>query len=374
MIYFDNAATTAVCKKAVFRATEMMNCYGNPSSPHRLGIDAGEKLTASRALVAKALGCEPNRIIFTSGGTEANNLAVFSHTQRNFRAGKKIITNQTEHPSVLAPIENLKKQGFEVVYIPVLNGEIDFDMLYEQSKDACLVAFMQANNQTGCVFDVKKIREVLDTCGSGAMFHCDAVQSFCKTEETKKLSVYCDTVSVSAHKIGGIKGTGALYFGERAKISGLILGGDQENGLRGGTENTVGIAAFGGALEENFEDTEKEARIKQLRERFISSSKELLGEKIGFFIPQNHIDCIVNFAIYGLKSEVCLNYLSNEGICISSSSACSARAKKNTVLPAYGLDKKYTDCALRVGFSRFNTPDEVDVLACALKGALKFGK
>lgn len=374
MIYFDNAATGQVCPAAADAAEKMIKCFGNPSSLHKAGMEAAERLKAAREQIAAVLGCNPGRLIFTSGGTEANNLAILSLAHKNRRASKRIITDLTEHPSVASPLELLKAEGYEIVYIPVTNGVLDIEMLEKEAKDACLVTFMHANNQTGCLFDPMEIRHALDKSGSPALFHCDAVQSFCKTDpaELHKLTKYCDTVSISAHKIGGLKGCGALYYGERAKIVPLIRGGDQESGLRGGTENTVGIAAFGAACADFTAHPEYLEQISSLRRRFIDGASAELKDKIEFFIPPRHIDCIVNFAVSGLKSEVCLNYLSSKDICISSSSACSARAKKNTVLPAYGLPPEYTDCAVRVGFSRFNTPTEVDIFIDELKKALAF--
>lgn len=372
MIYFDNAATGQVYPSAAQAAADMINCYGNPSSPHKMGMTAAERLNTAREQVAKALACSPKKLIFTSGGTEANNLALISHAKKNRRAGNKIITDETEHPSVLAPLKALEKEGYQLVFIPVTGGVLDLEALERQAADACLVTFMRANNQTGCLFDPQKIREALVRCGSRAMFHSDAVQAFCKTDDESPLTKYCDTVSISAHKIGGIKGCGALYYGENAKILPLINGGDQEEGLRGGTENTVGIAAFGAACLENKSHPEYLEYIKNLRQYFIDGASTALGERISFFIPPEHVDCIINFAVNGLKSEVCLNYLSSKNICISSSSACSVRAKKNTVLPAYGLTPDYTDCAVRIGLSRFNTHEEVDVLINELKNASAF--
>lgn len=373
LIYFDNAATGRVYPSALNAATEMINCFGNPSSPHKMGLAAAERLQSAREQVAGALRCDTKRIIFTSGGTEANNLALISHAVKNRRAGKKIVTNATEHPSVLSVLKNLETEGFQTVFIDVKNGVPDLNQLEKEASDACIVTFMRANNQTGCMFDPRQIREVLDRCGSKAMFHCDAVQAFCKTSDGNDgLLKYCDTVSVSAHKIGGIKGCGALYYGERAKILPLICGGDQENGLRGGTENTVGIAAFGAACRENTAHPEYLSHIKALRKQFIDGLTAALGDGVRFFIPPEHVDCIINFSIPGLKSEVCLNYLSSKGICVSSSSACSVRAKKNTVLPAYGLDEAYVNSAVRIGISHFNTTEEIDILISELKNAAAF--
>ncbi len=374
MIYFDNAATGAVCGTAKEWATKAIEEFGNPSSPHKAGRAASELLASARNQVAISLGCKADRILFTSGGTEANNLAIFSAATKNFRAGKKIITNNTEHPSVAEPVKALEKQGFQIVYVPVLGGVPDYGVLESHAGDACLVAFMQANNQTGCLFDVEKIRQILTDTHSKALFHCDGVQSFCKTDKAGLLTKYCDTVSASSHKIGGFKGCGCLYFGEKVKLSPMILGGDQENGFRGGTENTVGICAFAGACAERSAHPEYLEKTKELREYFISLAKDALGDKINIFIPAEYIDCIVNFSINGLSSEVCLNYLSSKDICVSSSSACSVRAKKNTVLPAYGLNDKYVSGAVRVGLSHENTKAEVEALVSALKESAKFAR
>lgn len=374
LIYLDNAATARPYESAIKAAEEAIKNYGNPSSPHKAGKDGAYILKNARGQVASALGCKPESLIFTSGGTEANNLAILSLARKNRRAGNRIITDLTEHPSALSPLEVLTTEGFEIAYIPMTGGKADLDTLAEKAKGACLVSFMHANNQTGCLTDIKAIRETLDSVGSEALFHCDAVQAFCKTDaKIAALPVkYCDTASVSAHKLGGFKGCGALYHGERAKLLPLIRGGDQESGLRGGTENTVGIAAFGAACAENIAHPEYRARVAALRKRFIDGARSTLGDMIEFFIPPDYVENIINFAINGLKSEVCLNYLSSKGICISSSSACSVHAKKNTVLPAYGLPQSYTDCAVRVGFSHFNTDDEVDTLINELKNAAAF--
>ncbi|MEG1742741.1 MAG: aminotransferase class V-fold PLP-dependent enzyme, partial [Clostridia bacterium] len=334
------------------------------------GIAAAEKSTYARVQVSSALGCLPTELMFTSGGTESNNAAIFSHAAKYYRAGKRIITQKSEHPSVLEPIKRLESEGFEVDYVPVDNGNFDYAYFKKSLlKGACLVSIMQANNQTGCLFDLKKIRESMLETNSSAMLHCDAVQGFLKTDldNARNLCKYCDTVSISAHKIGGLKGCGALFIKKGVRFKPFIVGGEQESSLRGGTENIVGTVAFGAAVNDVCKNKDYAADILARRNEFLQQIDSALGEKIKIFIPKNHINSILNISVAHVKSEVCLNYLSSRGIFLSASSACSSRTKENPTLEAFGLSKEYIYSSLRIAFSPFNTSEEVKILVDALK-------
>lgn len=375
-VYFDNAASAITNPAAAKAVANIAGMFANPSSLHSAGMGAAALLKEARAEVAFALGCDIGELIFTSGGTESNNTAVFAHAQRNYRAGKRIITTGVEHPSVLEPINFLKSQGYEVDMVPVAGGVFDYGYFEESlKKGACLVAVMQANNQTGCMFELDKIRSVMDSCGSGAMLHCDAVQGFMKTlpEQKRALCRACDTVSISAHKIGGLKGCGALFIKKGTRFKPLLLGGEQERGFRGGTENLLGAVSFGAAAADTqSKHGEYASAVNSLRSLFLSGLEQLLGSAVSVFSPFLAIPHIVNISVKGVRSEVMLNYLSSKDIYISASSACSARIKENPTLEAFGLSRDYTYSALRIAFSPFNTAGEVEKLLEGLYTGSKF--
>lgn len=374
IIYFDNSASAMPNPNAVKAAVDTLNIYANPSSLHCFGLEARHLIDEARKNVANALCCTPNEVYFTSSGTEANNIALLSLAEKNKRNGNVIITEKTEHPSVSEVLKHLEKSGMKLIYAPVPNGQLDLDFVCNALKNekVSLVTLMQANNENGAVNDLKKIREAIKQSGSNALFHSDCVQGFLKVDDNMRsyTSAYCDTASVSAHKIGGLKGTGCLFVRKGLTLQPVLFGGGQEKGLISGTENVFGIVAFGNAAK--LFDGNYRSKITSLREMFITLAEQELGDGISFEIPEDHIDALVNISLKNVKSEVALNYLSSKGICVSASSACHSKAKTNPVLASFGYTEQYIISSLRIGFSPFNTEDEVRILVNELKNAASF--
>lgn len=373
-IYFDNAASAIPDPGAVKAYAAAANIYANPSSLHSAGLAARKMIENARSQVASAFRCREEEIFFTSGGTESNNIAVRGCAHKNRHAGNVIVTAKAEHPSVYATANSLAAEGFETVFVSAPGGIPDLGELENvlKTRKVCLVALMQANNQNGAVTDLKKVRECMKNSGTGALLHSDAVQAFLKLPEDQAgyAAAYCDTSSVSAHKIGGVKGCGALYVRKGLVIPPLFTGGEQENSLRCGTENLPGICAMGEAA--RLFSSEKRRRISELREYLLCALNAELGENVKISVPEPHIDTLVNISLTGVKSEVILNSLSAAGICVSSSSACSSKAKVNTALAALGYGKEYEMSAIRIGISPFNTERELDALVLGLKNALSY--
>lgn len=370
MIYMDNSATTAVCAEAAKKAAEMMlSDFGNPSSLHTLGIRAEEELTAARKRMADLIGATPEEIVFTSGGTEANNLAVLGAAAAKQRRGKHIVVSAIEHPSVSAPMALLKKQGFEVTYIqPQQDGNIlPADVWTACRADTILVSVMLVNNETGATFPMEKALPRIRKLSPLATVHTDAVQAVGKLAvNVKKLGV--DLLTVSGHKLHAPKGVGALYCRKGVRlIPPAALGGGQEKAVRSGTENTPGIAAFGEAIRLLPTPAESQSHYAALRQRLLNR----LGDRpeIRWHLPENGMPYIVNFSVMGLRSETMIHFLANREIYVSGGSACS-KGHTSPVLTAMGLSPEEIDSALRVSFGMHNTIHEVDKLAEALRDAV----
>ncbi len=367
-IYFDSAATTKPSDSAVSAAKNALEYYGNPSSLHRAGRDARNLIENARKSVAKALFCKPEEITFTSCGSESNSTALYSLCEMRKRRSNRIITTDCEHPSVSAVIDSLAKQGFEVIRIPTLGGVLDLDILEtELKKGASFVAIMLVNNETGAKLDIPSVRRLIDRSGCGALLHCDAVQGFLKVDDAREIAKNCDTASISAHKIGGFKGVGALYAKKGVRLTPFLLGGGQESGIRSGTENVIGISAFGAACE-SFDIATKN-RISELRDYLIERLSQLDGTVLN--LPKCAIGSILSVQVRGVRSEVLLNALSSEGICISAGSACSAKKGPSGVLTAFGLTKEEIDCTVRISIGADNTKEECDILVETLDAVAK---
>ncbi len=367
MIYLDNSATMKPCEEAIKAAIMGMEKFGNPSSPHGFGTEAMTLLRNARRDLSSVIKCDPSELYFTSGGSESNNTAIIGLAMKNSKQAKRIITTDSEHPSVAEPVMLLEKRGFEIVRLSTKGGKINIGELKNAlSQKTSLVTIMQVNNETGAVYDIAAVRDEIDKSESGAFFHSDCVQSFMKV--SANFAKYCDAASISAHKIGGIKGCGGLYLKKGIKIDPLILGGGQENGFRSGTENIPGILAFSTAAKcWNEEKKERNAYILSLKQHLLSKLKSTFGNGVVINAPENSVCCLLNFSIPGVKSETVINALSADGICVSASSACSTHAKENSVLAAFGLTKELSESAIRVGMSYFNTTDELDNLCFKLK-------
>jgi len=368
MVYFDSAATSIPFDCAVNAAKDILNIYGNPSSVHSAGITAKRVLENARKDVAKALYAKPEEIVFTGCGSESNNQAIFGLAKLRARRSKRIITTDSEHPSVSAPLAALEEEGWEIVKIPTHGGELDLELLESAlSLGAAFVAVMQVNNETGAKYDIAAVRKAIDKSGTGALLHCDAVQGFLKTDDLKEISKNCHTASISAHKIGGFKGVGALYIKSGIKLPAFIKGGGQESGFRSGTENLLGIAAFAAAC--NGFNNDVRAHIAEIYDYLTEKLKS--NPSITLHVPKNHINNILLVSATGVRSEVMLNALSAEGICISAGSACSARKGVTHAMAAYGLDKSGLESALRISIGAHNTKEDCDILAEKLDSAIK---
>ncbi|KAB3534475.1 cysteine desulfurase [Alkaliphilus pronyensis] len=363
--YLDNAATTKV-KPEAMKAIElaMTEMYGNPSSLHRKGLEVEKKIKEARVIIAKALGCKEQEIYFTSGGTEANNIAIRGIAEANCRSGKHIITSKIEHPSVLNTFHYLETKGFRVTYLDVdANGFISLKQIEDSIGDeTILVSIMHVNNETGAIQPIKEICQLIKKRNNNTLFHVDAVQSFGKIP-FKAHSLQVDSISISGHKIHGPKGIGGLYVNKGAKINPITTGGKHELGLRPGTENTPGIFGFGEAVKLIFKDQNKYINsITELKSYFynlLSSEIEDLvfnsGNDNGF-APN-----ILNVSFLGVKSEVLLHSLEVDDVFVSSGSACSSKKKGfSHVLTAMGLKENIIDSAIRVSFSDINTKEELD--------------
>ena len=365
-IYLDNSSTTKPCEKAcVYINNALKENWGNPSSLHSLGINAEILITKARQTVAKSIGALEEEIIFTGSGTEANNTAVMSVARSRKR---KIITSVLEHPSVLEPVKRLEEQGFEVVRIVCdRNGIIDLAELEKNlDSNTALVSVMLVNNEVGSIQPIESIVKTVKRVSPSTFVHCDAVQGFGKEDiNVKKLGV--DLLTVSAHKVHGPKGVGALYCKKDVKIPCFINGGGQERGLRSGTEPVPLIAGFLGAVEELPNLKTQYEKMRELntyaRERFLSSGFIEINS------PKDASPYILNISVLGFRSETLLHYLESKNIFVSSGSAC-AKGETSYVLSALGLDRKHSDSALRISFSRYNTKEDIELLLTALSGAV----
>ena len=367
MTYLDNSATTAVCEAAAKKAVYMMTqCFGNPSSLHRLGFEAERELTAAREKVAALMGVPARDVLFTSGGTEANNLAVFGAAAALARRGKHIVTTGVEHSSVAAACKQLEKEGYAVTrLLPDSDGHITADAIIAACRpDTALVSVMLVNNETGARFSLPDAVAGIRRRSPFAFIHCDAVQA------AGKLPLYgarwqVDAMSVSAHKLHGPKGCGALYLRQGARILPRQVGGLQERSLRGGTEAAPLIAAFGAAAEALPPLAEQEALFETLRKRLFD---RLADAPVVFHLPADSVPYIIHLSVPGFKSETLLHFLSERDIFVSSGSAC-AKGAKSPVLQAMGLPETEIDGALRISLCHNNTPEDIDRFADALIAA-----
>lgn len=366
MIYLDSSATTPVCEAAASAVLRSLReDFGNPSSRHALGVRAGEKLEQARAVIAGKLGAAKEEIFFTSGGTEANNLAVFGAVEaaKKFRGKKKIVISAIEHASVYESAKHLEAQGYEVVYLPVdRHGNIAAQTLYEAiDENTILVSMMLVNNEVGSVLPAQAVKGILRAKNSPALFHCDCVQAFCKMPFTVK-SIGADLVSVSAHKIFGPKGVGALFVKKGVRLLPHSFGGEQESKLRPGTQATALIEGFAAAV--TAYETEAFGKCAAQIKAYAAERLRAL-EGIVFNSDENSSPYILNFSLPGFRSEILLNYLSARGICVSAGSAC-AKGKPSHVLRALTDDSRIADSALRLSFSHLNSKEEMDTLFEAL--------
>lgn len=380
-IYLDNSATTALCEEAKSAMSAVMNdVYGNPSSLHSVGLAAEKILSDARSDVLASLGVrgDARQLIFCGSGSEANNLALIgTYTAKKRRAGARVIITAGEHSSVEASAAYLETLGADVVRLSTKNGEIDMDELCAAlTPETVLLSTMLVNNETGALYPVGEMFKTAKTICPDILCHCDAVQGYTKVKFSPK-SLGADLVTASAHKIHGPKGVAALYVSpevlKRRALAPVIHGGQQENGLRAGTENTIGIAGFGAAakvaVQHQSEIAAQLASVSgHLLERLSTDPK--LSE-IRVNRPKAAVWHIINITLPNIKSETMLHFLSGKGIFVSSGSACSSHAKSvSRALSAFGISDKEADCSLRISLSRYNTIEDADKLCDALAEGL----
>ena len=359
-IYFDNGATT----RAFPEVREMMDKvleeeYGNPSSRHGKGLTAEHHLKKTREIIAKSLRVDQKEIFFTSGGTESNNLALIGTALANQRAGKHIISSTIEHASVYNPLFFLEEMGFEVTFVPVdEHGILRRDKLKEAIReDTILVSVMAVNNEIGSVMPMEEIGKLIKELNPKTLYHADCVQAYGKMKLfPRRWKV--DMMSISGHKIHGPKGSGALYVRNGVKIKPILYGGNQEQGLRSGTENVPAIAGLGVAAQKIYEDHEERiAHLRRIKEYFLEKVMELPD-------TENHsgdAPHIASVTFLGVRSEVLLHALEDKGICVSAGSACSSnKPAVSGTLKGIGLKKEEYESTLRFTFSCYNTIEEVD--------------
>lgn len=367
MAYLDNSATTAVCAAAAERMMYVMtDAYGNPSSRHAMGLRAEQELAAAREAVAKLVGGKPERVYFTSGGTEANNLSILGAAAA-FRKPMEAVTTAVEHPSVAACFDELEKQGWKVTRVmPSADGTISVDQIADAcTADTRIVSVMAVNNETGARFDVAAMAEEVHDIAPEAIFHTDCVQAAGKLPlKAERWDI--DLMSVSSHKLHGPKGCGAIYVKNKRVLRARQLGGGQEAGLRSGTEPLPAIAGFGAAAAAIRPFDEQERHYAALKSCLLEALADV--ENVRWHLPQGGVPYIVNLSLVGHPSETVLNFLSDRGIYVSAGSAC-AKGNRSSVLGAMKLPAEEIDSSLRVSFCFENTEDEVRALADALREA-----
>lgn len=373
-VYFDNAATTKIIPEVREIMLETMDVeYGNPSSMHIKGVQAENYLRNARNIIAKQLKCESKEIIFTSGGTESNNLALLGLALANKRAGNHIITTGIEHASVYNPVLYLQDLGFRVTFLKVdARGKVDLQHLRESlDEDTILVSTMAVNNEIGTVEPIEEIAAIIKEYNGehdkNILYHVDAIQAFGKRILYPK-RIGIDAMSMSGHKIHGPKGSGALFVDSRAKIKPVLYGGGQEKGLRSGTENTAAIAGMGKATEIMYNRIEENNHKMQLvKDALIQGATQMEG------VTDNSGESphIASLSFRGVRSEVLLHALEEKGIYVSAGSACSSNHPAiSGVLTAIGLDKDLLESTLRFSFCEYNTVEEAEYTVNVLKELL----
>ena len=366
--YFDNSATTKPCPEAVQAVAEAMTeVWGNPSSLHRLGIEAEKRVGEARRAVAEVFGADPDRIFFTAGGTEADNWAIFSAAKRMQKRGKHIVTTAIEHHAVLNPMKELEAQGFEVTYLaPDREGRVTVDALRAAlRKDTILVSIMAVNNEVGSVMPVAAMAKLTHWLAPNALFHTDAVQGFLKTP-LRVSGLEADLISISSHKVHGPKGAGALYIRKGLSLPPYLFGGGQERGYRSGTEAVPAILGFGAACAAASKNLRTElAEEERLKNTVVEGMAASPGVQI---IGAHEAPHIVSFAIPGVRSQGLINCLQDREVYVSAGSAC-AKGHRSHVLEAMGIEPALIDGSVRASLSRFTTEKEVALLLDAVKDA-----
>jgi len=376
-IYLDNAATTRALDSVADKVKEVMiKDYGNPSSLHKKGLEAEMIVKEAREEIASVLSCSPKEIIFTSGGTESNNMAIIGGSMALKRKGKHIITTNVEHASVRNTMAFLEEMGYEITYVPVnRDGVVSTEDIKKAIRDdTVLISVMMVNNEIGSVMPVSEIGEMINEVNelqvhknNKILFHADCIQAFGKYRINPEKS-HIDMLSVSGHKIHGPKGVGFIYIKDKTKIKPIIYGGGQQNGMRSGTDNVPGIAGLGLAAKEIYTDFEtKKDHMYELKDYMIDRLSEMDNVTVNSKKGREYAPHIINASFNGIRSEVLLHALEEKNIYVSSGSACSSNAKgKNDkakiseTLKGIGLNQGQGESAVRFSISSFTTRDEID--------------
>lgn len=365
--YLDNASTTRPLEsvREIMKET-LDSCFGNPSSMHNKGFEAEKYIKKAKGIIASSLKADEKEIVFTSGGTESNNMALIGCAMANKRQGRHIITTKIEHASVYNPLVFLEEQGYEVTYLSVdKNGFVDLEQLENSIReDTILVSVMYVNNEIGTREKIEEIAKIIKEKNQKTLFHVDAIQGYGKYKiYPKKIGI--DLLSISGHKLHGPKGVGVLFIGSKVKIQPIIFGGGQQNDMRSGTENVPGIAGLGKAAEEIYKNhSEKIENMYQLKEHFIEEVKKIDGVTVngvdGISVRET-APHVVSVSFANIRSEVLLHALEEKGVYVSSGSACASNHPQiSGTLQAIGVKKELLDSTIRFSFSVNTTLEEID--------------
>ena len=369
MIYLDNAATTKPSRAAAEAMLSVVEDFGNPSSLHGMGLSAEKKINTAKQALSGMLGGMVKNIYFTSGGTEANNLAVIGSAMAKKREGTRVVVSAIEHPSVLEAARYLSDIGFDVKYAPVdTDGRVDTNAFSDLiTPETIVVSVMHVNNETGVIQPIEELSRIVKSKAGKAVFHCDCVQSFGKLPiNINKLGV--DMISISAHKIHGFKGCGALYT-KNTRISPIIHGGEQQNGLRPGTENIGGILAFAAAAKECC-NTNDEMKMK--RQLMADELKSIISDIVVNGSDEYNSGSVLNVSFPGIKAEILLHALERHGIYVSTGSACSShKPQPSHVLTAMGVQQKLIAGAVRISFCEATSVEELKEAASVIAEEVK---
>lgn len=370
-VYLDNSATTKPRDGVIDEMNILLReDYGNPSSLHRMGLKVEKKIKKCRDIISKYLNVKASEIYFTSGGTESNNIAIQGIIEANKNKGNHIITSKIEHPSVLNILKNYEQKGFKITYLDVDEyGIIDLNQFKDElSKNTILVSLMMVNNEVGSIQPLQKIKEIINNNKSSAYFHVDGIQALGKIDFNIK-TMGIDSFSFSAHKIHGPKGVGCLYIRDGLHIKSIIFGGEQEKGIRSGTENTPGIIGLSKAIEIlNSEGNSEKKYLDDLKNYFIEKVKENISDIKINTAYINSAPHIVNISFINTKGEVLLHFLESDDIYVSTGSACSSKDDRGSyVLKSMGLKNVEIESAIRFSFSIYNTKEQIDYVIKKLK-------
>ena len=363
-VYLDNSATTRCFADVAALMTKIMcEDYGNPSSMHNKGMEAENYIRYAKEIIAKNLKVNEKEILFTSVGTDSDNLALIGTAMANQRAGKHLITTCIEHPAIMQTMQYLETQGFSVTYLPVdKNGIISLmDLQRAIRKDTILVSIMHTNNEIGSLQPIAEAGALIKRINSNIVFHVDAVQGYGKFRILpKKMGI--DLLSVSGHKIHGPKGIGFLYISEKIKIKPIVYGGGQQKGMRSGTENVPAIAGLARAVEEIYQNLDTDIdTMYQIKQHFVEEVSKIDDVKINGLTGRDSAPHVVSVSIRGIRSEVMLHSLEEKGIYVSAGSACASNHPTiSATLKAIGVEKDLLDSTIRFSFSVFTTMEEIN--------------